>query len=161
MKPIPNHPGYRITEDGRVWSNKRHRWLKTRIDTNGYLSVNFPTEKGFRTVPIHRPLLETFVGPSPEGMECRHLDGNRLNNSLNNLAWGTRSENQQDATLHGTRPGQKLNRLQVRVIHHLLESGEMTQAKISRIFGLRGSSCIVNDIARGYSWSSVTGRVKI
>ena len=42
---------------------------------------------------VHRLILETFVGPRPQGMECRHLDGNPLNNHLINLCWGTRDEN--------------------------------------------------------------------
>jgi len=42
-----------------------------------------------------------FVGPCPEGMECRHLDGNPGNNNLENLAWGTREENMKDRVDHG------------------------------------------------------------
>lgn len=37
------------------------------------------------------------------GTQCRHLDGNPQNNYLSNLKWGTRSENQQDSTKHGTK----------------------------------------------------------
>jgi hypothetical protein len=43
-----------------------------------------------------------FQGPCPNGLEVRHLDGNRTNPKLNNLKYGTRIENMQDAILHGT-----------------------------------------------------------
>jgi hypothetical protein len=42
-----------------------------------------------------------FVGPYPEGMEIRHLDGNPENNALENLKYGTRSQNIQDQIRHG------------------------------------------------------------
>ena len=47
-------------------------------------------------------MLETFVGLRPPGKECRHLDGNKTNNRITNLAWGTGVENQHDRILHGT-----------------------------------------------------------
>ena len=47
-------------------------------------------------------ILETFVGPRPEGQQCRHLDGDKSNNSLVNLCWGTSLENHADMKSHGT-----------------------------------------------------------
>lgn len=46
---------------------------------------------------VHSLVLEAFVGPCPPGMEARHADDNPLNNNLNNLSWGTRSENSDDS----------------------------------------------------------------
>lgn len=51
---------------------------------------------------VQRIVLTTFVASCPTGMQCRHLDGNPTNNHVLNLAWGTRSENEQDKLLHGT-----------------------------------------------------------
>lgn len=52
-------------------------------------------------VYVHRAVLQAFVGPCPDGMECRHLDGNPRNNYLENLAWGTPVENRADVIRHG------------------------------------------------------------
>jgi len=49
-----------------------------------------------RTYEVQRLVALAFLGPRPEGHETRHLDGNRLNNRLDNLAYGTRSQNQLD-----------------------------------------------------------------
>jgi hypothetical protein len=57
-----------------------------------------------RNLLAHRLVLQTFVGPCPEGMECRHLDGNASNNRVSNLAWGTAVENAADRRMHGTHP---------------------------------------------------------
>lgn len=55
-----------------------------------------------RAAYIHRLVLEAFVGPCPEGMECRHLDGDRFNNTLTNLCWDTYQVNANDRIRHGT-----------------------------------------------------------
>lgn len=160
MRQITNHPGYRITEDGRVWSDKSCRWLRPGV-LRGYHTYKLYT-KGQHNRPrlAGRLVLETYVGICPEGKECCHRNDDRQDDRLENLYWGTRSENHADA-VKNDRYGSVLNRLQVRVVHHLLESGEMTQSEISRVFGLPSRSCVVNDIARGYSWSAVTGRVRV
>ena len=68
------------------------------------------------------------MGPRPEGMECRHLNGDRKDNRIENLRWGTRAENAQDRVIHGTdskgeRSGQaKLTEWDVVAIRSLAES---------------------------------------
>jgi hypothetical protein len=49
---------------------------------------------------VHRLILETFVGPRPPGKQCRHLNGDSLDNRLENLAWGTFHENFADRLAH-------------------------------------------------------------
>lgn len=73
-------------------------------------------ERGlFRHALIHQLVLEAFVGLAPEGMECRHLDGDPDNNFLSNLAWGTRTENAQDSIRHGTKARFNLSNWRKRV----------------------------------------------
>ena len=50
---------------------------------------------------IHSTVLETFVGPRPDGCYACHRDGNRADNSLKNLKWATPKENQKDRVDHG------------------------------------------------------------
>ena len=50
---------------------------------------------------IHALVCETFRGPRPLGQCVRHLDGDSLNNCLENLVWGTRRENEADKIRHG------------------------------------------------------------
>jgi hypothetical protein len=73
--------------------------LKPAPKPSGHLSVVLGRDGGTRDV--HRIVLDAFVGPRPDGMECRHLDDDPTNNALSNLVWGTRSENQLDAVRNG------------------------------------------------------------
>jgi hypothetical protein len=59
------------------------------------------------SVELARLILEAFVGPSPSKThKARHLDDDRSNNTLSNLAWGTQKENVADA-LRNDRFGSK------------------------------------------------------
>lgn len=49
-------------------------------------------------------VLTSFVGPCPEGLVCRHHDGDLWNCALTNLSWDTQSQNMLDRRLHGTDP---------------------------------------------------------
>jgi hypothetical protein len=97
---------------------------------------------------IHRLILETFIGPCPEGMECCHKNDVPTDNRLENLRWDTRSNNVKDAFRNGGRceKGEynnraKLNILQIRVIRRLLEFNTLTQKEIGNIFSV-GQPCI-------------------
>ena len=109
---VPNFPAYRVGSDGSVWSRweqhqrkfvlgKRWRHMKLTRLPCGHLMVSLCP--GRRKVLVHRLILEVFVGPCPEGMECRHFpDRDPSNNRLENLSWGTRQSNRDDMIVHGT-----------------------------------------------------------
>ena len=99
---IPDCDGYFASRQGRILSARRGaaRILAPVICGDGYESVFiFGTRRR-----VHRLILETFVGPCPDGMECRHLDGSRGNNCVDNLRWGTRLQNVADRRRHGRMP---------------------------------------------------------
>ena len=50
-------------------------------------------------------ILEAFVGPKPNGMECCHFDDDRTNNKLSNLRWGTPKSNSEDRVRNGRARG--------------------------------------------------------
>lgn len=95
--PLPADPRYIITPQGDVYG-AFGRKLKQPVGKRGYPVVNI------NGIPrtIHSLVMETFVGPRPEGMQVRHLNGNPLDNRLENLQYGTAAENQHDKFAHGT-----------------------------------------------------------
>lgn len=114
-RPIPGYKGvYSITDDGRVWSEERidnrgHRrgghWMRLSLQGGPYLRLTLRVEGLSVQKFVHQLVLETFVGPCPEGMECCHNNGDPTDNRLANLRWDTPSANQRDAVKHGTQAG--------------------------------------------------------
>lgn len=119
IKRILGLEGYYITTTGVVLSRWKTRGrkvgkgvekylsdtmraLKPHKDKRGYARVALYLDGVSKTYQVHRLVLETFIGPCPEGMECLHIDGNPENNDISNLRWGTHYENVQDAKRHGT-----------------------------------------------------------
>lgn len=126
-KEIPGTNGnYFASSDGRIKGRKRQGSsggeLKPYLH-KGYAMVNIHVNGKQKTMPVHRLVLEAFVGPGGNFV-CRHLDGNPANNNVKNLAWGTRSENSYDAVRHGTHPN--MGHKQTSCIHGHEFTGENT-----------------------------------
>ena len=113
-RPVPGWEYYEVSSLGRVRSLDRivgcnggtrvahGRVLTATPNSTGYLCITLHEQGEGKNVQVHSLVLEAFVGPKPDGLEARHLDGNHLNNCLDNLRWGTRSENILDRVRHGT-----------------------------------------------------------
>src|SRR5262245_49050046 len=109
FRSVPGFFNYEVSSDGHVWSYYRRngrlgatrRKLRPSRARNGYPRVKlFP---GRVQLYVHHLILEAFVGRCPPGMETRHLNGDRADNRLENLCWGTRTENAADTDRHGKR----------------------------------------------------------
>lgn len=139
-RSIRNYEGlYRVSNHGNVYSIRSKKLLRPR-ERAGYYRVVLQDDGVTAQYFIHRLVLETFVGPCPAGMECRHLNGDRIDNRVENLAWGTRQQNAYDRIAHGT---------QVRgMTHHKSKLTDSDVAEIRRRIaaGERGV-----DVARAFS----------
>lgn len=171
MKSIPNFPDYCITKDGRVWSIPRNGtkggWLKLRVRKHGYLEafLRRNNERFYKTV--HRLVLETYIGPCPVGMESRHLNGNRLDNRLENLVWGTPSENTFDAIRHRTHRSvhqngeknlmAKLTEEKVEVILYLYKIAKFSLADLAWQFDVTPSN--IWSICTGKTWNHLYAQI--
>ena len=100
IRPIGFLPNTFISRDGRLWRNGKEK--KFTVGSIGYEVVSFSINNKTKTYYKHRLLLHAFVGKCPDGCEVLHINGNRLDNRLENLRWGTRKENVSDAIKHGT-----------------------------------------------------------
>lgn len=89
-----------ITKNGRIFSLKSNKILKTTIFPNGYevLCLMFQKPKRHtKTLYVHRLVAETFID-NPFGKKTvNHIDGNKQNNDVNNLEWSTQGENNKHA----------------------------------------------------------------
>jgi len=168
-KDIKDYEGvYQISNslNMRKISGPKNKNIKFQRDRDGYLHVGLTRNKIRKFYLVHRLLMETFIGPCPKGMECRHLDGNPQNNKLNNLCWGSHSDNEKDKIRHGTKSNPiwidnkgikcswaKLNDWKVRIIKRLIEDGYLTQKEIAKIFNIDKST--ISNIKRNKRWKHV------
>jgi len=157
--PVPGFPQYHIGSDGTVLSFARNksRQLKPILNSDGYLTVSLYRNGKDRRITVHQIVLMAFVGPRPEGMECRHLDGVKTNNNLSNLAWGSPRQNAEDKRRHGRSPigsangRAKLTEADAREVVRLYHSDFPDRAALARRF--RVSWAAINRILRGTRWT--------
>lgn len=105
------------------------------VDSHGYLK----TRVGPTVRRVHLLVLETFRGPCPDGKQCRHLDGDKLNSQLSNLKWGIPREQVADRIKHGTmrnppvlmgtdNPAAKFDDFTIERARYLMDRGWSTKA---------------------------------
>lgn len=98
---------YLISNFGNIKSlprkNTKGKVLNPSKNNRGYLRVTLSVEGKTRYDSVHRLVAETFI-PNPKKLpEVNHLDGNKLNNNVENLEWVTKGQNQIHAYKTGLR----------------------------------------------------------
>ena len=103
MKTIPNFEKYSIDVLGNVFSHYRKKQKSIFISYHGYEMVTLTMEKKQKNYAIHFLMAITYIGDKPSPThQVMHLDGNKRNNNIFNLKWGTVRENHLDKKNHGT-----------------------------------------------------------
>lgn len=109
--PVVGYEGiYEVSDQGRVRSLSRvtsrgnrirGRVLKERRLPNGRPRISLAYNAKNVDAYVYRLVLEAFVGPCPDGMEALHWDDDFDNNRIENLRWGTRTDNMRDMSRNG------------------------------------------------------------
>lgn len=95
---IKNYNGeYLISNFGNVKSFKTNRILKPQNDNKGYLFVMLSKNSIRKNYKLHRLVAEHFLENPMNYNVVNHKDGNKHNNSVENLEWCTHGENNQHA----------------------------------------------------------------
>ena len=94
MADIQGYEGlYKIDRKGNVYRKNKNRMLKPAPTNWGYLTVDLHKNGKGKTHKVHRMVAMAFI-PNPDNKALvNHKDGNKLNNSVENLEWCTYSEN--------------------------------------------------------------------
>lgn len=170
-KSIDRFPCYEVSNEGQVRRSvggqgaRAGKILTWHTSTStGYPDVRMTTNGKAVSIPVHRLVAWAFLGPRPEGMQVRHLDGDKMNNRADNLAYGTAAENNKDKVVHGTsnkgikNPKAKLTEQQVSYAYHVMR-GIMDAEEAAKILGVNPST--IYRIWNGKYWRHVTKRSEI
>nr|WP_320057866.1 HNH endonuclease [uncultured Bacteroides sp.] len=100
---VEGNEDYMVSDQGRVLSLKCNetRIMKVDVKNRGYGSIKLCTRGLLIRNLVHRLVAKNFL-PNPKNLpEVNHLDGNKLNNRVENLEWCDHYDNVQHALLHG------------------------------------------------------------
>ena len=157
---------YRAWSDGRIMGLGRGKYLKTRVNKDGYEQVTLGSMNNRNgTVRVHRIIAELFV-PNDDPLnktEVNHKDFNRLNTDYSNLEWITHKENvaysvnygKYDKVQHvGELNGRsKLTKDDVIEIRRLINCGIRT-CDIAKMYKVGWST--IHNIKIGNTWKGVS-----
>lgn len=108
---------YYVYKNGDIKNAKSKRKLKPYLSSGNYLYIIVATNKGKRKhhIRVHRLVAKAFI-PNPNNYKCvNHIDGNKLNNNVDNLEWCDYSQNIKHAYNNG-----------------LMKSGGKTKTKVNQ-----------------------------
>jgi hypothetical protein len=172
FKEIPDCPGYWIGSNGSLWSfrdnsgkpkDKCRRLIPDTVP-RGHKKKSLRDTSGKRRMFfIHSLVNEMFNSPRPEGMVCRHRDGNPSKNHYWNVHWGTVLDNIHDrdrvhkTTARGTSyPHAKASPTIVEDMYNMCDAGVLVK-DIAAKYAMDPSN--VRRILVGDAWAgAVPGR---
>lgn len=171
-KDIKGYEGiYQVSNTGRVKRLVGYQRLKEKILKNFlcgknwsmYYKVRLYKKDNGKYFAVHRLMALAFLDNPNNYLEVRHLDGDRFNNVIENLAFGTHQMNMQDSIKHGTfhipdntgeRNGKsKLTEFLVKEIRYLYDNNIMRQNKIAAKYKM--SLAGINAIVLRKNWKHV------
>ena len=169
-KPVVGCEGtYEVSDDRevrRISPGKRTypgRILKQQLDPQGRPTVVLCLRGKRRTFRVSHLVASAFLPPkSSADQVLRHLNDDPADNRIENLAWGTRSDNAFDAIRNGkwhhakgvSHGSAKLTEDRVREIRRLYATGNFTQRELARQFGV--STQTICMIVLRQTWKHIT-----
>jgi len=146
---------YEVSDQGNVRRIDTGLILKPMLN-DGYQYVELWAEGKRKSWRINRLVLITFTGldPDPTKIQVAHVNGVRLDNRLDNLAWKDTHGNYLDRLEHGTQTNlvehnRKLTDDDVACMRNFYANG-MTQSKLAERYDV--SRPHVSKIVNGHRW---------
>lgn len=158
---------YVINDSGEIRNVNTGNYLKKKIERNGYIRVSLMKKSGGTTyVSLHRLLMMAFRPvENMDKLQINHIDGDKTNNSFDNLEWVTSKENIHHAINTGLTNfdylvGEKTNLAHyseedAKKVISLLKTNRYTDKEISELTGYPVHSFIAR-IRRRETWKYLT-----
>lgn len=147
-----------ISVNSKGKAKKQGKDLTVSDSGHGYKTIHFKGKNFY----VHRLMVQTFLGPIPEGFCVNHIDGVKDNNDLNNLECITLGDNVRHAFKNNLmkpllpkkgedNPAAKLTSVDVNEIRELLLTS-LTQTEIAKIYNVTQST--ISGIGLGKTWTN-------
>ena len=135
-KEWPQDPRIMVSNKGNVVSCKRGGWhpLKVSHNARGYQQVS--------AGPVHRLVSETWIPNPNHHKQVNHINGDKDDNSVENLEWTTPSQNMHHAWRTGLTKGRATPIL-------IAETGEIFESLSECARRIGGSSGCISECLAG------------
>jgi len=171
-KDIPGWEGfYQASDYGQIKSLSRKITLYNNgtyytkekiknqsINRKGYPIVSLNKPEIQKTMTVHRLVALTFTPNVNNKPEINHIDGNKLNNNINNLEWCTAKENSKHAVKLGLKKGNfgeknGLSKVTKEIVKLIRKSNTLSGKELAQILNV--SETTISSIARYKTWSNI------
>lgn len=160
-EPIDGFPGYLISNDGRVYSEKTDTEMAQQPINDGYFIVGMYRNGDTDTKYVHRLVIEHFGPEPPSGdHEVNHKDGDKSNNHIDNLEWVTNQQNDDHARENYLKKAKgrqnntnKLSVKDVLEIRVLYRNTDASQPELGEAYGVTHSQ--IGTIVRREQWTHI------
>ena len=162
-RDVPGYEGlYMVSNMGNVLSlggrkgSEPLKVLRQSLMTSGYKMVVLRKDGISKNVSVHRMVALAFIPNPSNKAEVNHKDGNKLNNTVPNLEWVSKSENALHAyrvlgKKHGN--GHHSVKLTADKAREIYLSNAPT-IDLARKYGV--SDTMIRNIKNGKAWKEVT-----
>lgn len=135
-KPLPGYETkYLISNMGQLWSIKRKKVRRLRVNRYGYLTFSISEKVTHGTMTIHKAVMLTFVGVRPPDAQVNHKNGVKADNRLSNLEYCTLAENMRHRR-EVLKHDKSLNEHAVKEIRRRYAEGGISQVQLAKEYGV-------------------------
>lgn len=147
---------YSVSEEGIIRNDKTGRIIYGTANSCEYIKVTLTINGTFKTLQMHRIVAETFL-ENPQNLPVvHHIDGNKINNKVNNLKWVTFQENTETGTKQ--RRGEYIEEINLNEWKPISKLEGYFANKDGRIYNIKTKKCLAGSYRNGYLRASIQGK---
>lgn len=129
---IKRNQNYSINKNGEVRNDLKGNIKKPTLNKqNGYYYLDLYENNKRTKIPLHRLIAEAFIPNPDQKPTVDHKDGNRQNNSIENLRWASYGEQNSRFDTIGVR-GQSVRAVRYNEIRNKRGGGHIAWGKIEQ-----------------------------